>query len=107
MEIIGEAENEIPEHAEYITTKKFNKVPVENFTARSTQAGLVNKTDFDNKLISSKRKITSNKTKQLEVLKKLNSPKTEDYNVFLSKRYFTSNDGFQNAFVYQPTVDTC
>ena len=31
------------------------------------QANLVRKTDFDNKLISFNRKITSNKTKYLEV----------------------------------------
>ena len=34
---------------------------------------LVNKTDFDNKLIGFNRKITSNKTKYSEVQKKLNS----------------------------------
>ena len=64
------------------------------------------KTDFDNKLTSFNRKITSNKTKYLEAQKKLNSLKTKDYNFFLSRIYFTSNDGSQNAFVSQPTLDT-
>ena len=40
---------------------------VENFAARLKQADLVNKTDFDNKLTSFNRQITSNKTNHLEV----------------------------------------
>ena len=31
---------------------------------------------------------------------------TKDYIFFLSRIYFTSNDGTQNTFVYQPTLDT-
>ena len=57
----------------------------------------MSKTDFDNKLISFNRKITSNKTMYLEVQKKLNS--------LITKDYFTSNDVFQNTFLYQPTLD--
>ena len=60
----------------------------------------------DKKLTSFNRKITSNKTKYLEVQKKLNSLITKDYNFFLGRIYFTSNDGSQNTFVYQPTLDT-
>ena len=41
----------------------------------------MNKTDFDNKLTSFNRRITSNKTKYLEAPKKINSVKTEDYNL--------------------------
>ena len=66
----------------------------------------MNKTDFDNKLISFNRKITSNITKYLEIQKKLNSLRTKDYNFFLGRIYFTSNDGSQNIFVYQATLDT-
>ena len=47
----------------------------------------------------------SNKTKHLEVQKKLNSLITKDYNFFLGRIYFTSNDGSQNTLVYQPTLD--
>ena len=51
----------------------------------------MNKTDFCNKLTSFNRKITSNRTKHLEVQKKLDSLRTKDY-MFLSGRiYFTSN----------------
>ena len=64
---IGEIENKIPDHAKYISNQEFNKLTAENFAARLKQAGLLSKTDFDNKLISFNRKITSNKTKYLEV----------------------------------------
>ena len=64
------------------------------------------KTDFDNKLINFNRKITSNKTKYLEVLKKLNSLTTKDYKFFLGTIYLASNDGSQNTFFYQPIIDT-
>ena len=66
------------------------------------------KTDFHKKLTSFNRKTTSNKTKSLEVQKKLNSPITKDYNFFLGRIYFTFNlfyDGSRKAFVYQPTLD--
>ena len=54
------------------------------------------KTDFDKKLTSFNRKITSNKTKYLEVQRKLNSLVTSDYSFFLGRMYFTINDGSQN-----------
>ena len=60
---ISEVENKIPDHAKYITTPEFNKLTEQNFTIRLKQANLINKTVFDNKLISFNRKTTSNKTK--------------------------------------------
>ena len=93
---ISEVENKFPDNSKYITTQEFNKLIAENFAARLKQADLVNKTDFDNKLTSFNRRITSNKTKHLKVQKKLNSPITKDYNFFLGTVYFTSNDGSQN-----------
>ena len=63
------------------------------------------KTNFDNKLIRFNREITSNKTKCLEVLKTLNILTTKDYNFFLGRIYFTSNDGSQNMFVLQPRIE--
>ena len=66
---------------------------------------LVSKNEFGNKIISFNRKITSSKTKYLEVRKRLNSLTTKNYNIFLEKIYFTSNDGSQNTVVYQPTLD--
>ena len=66
----------------------------------------MNKTDFDNKQTSFNKRITSDKTKHLEVQRKLNSLiKTKDYNFFLGRICFTNYDGSQNTFVYQPTLD--
>ena len=102
----SEVENKIPNHDKYITTPEFNKLTTENFTARLKQANFVTKTDFDKKIISFNRKITSNKTNYLEVQKKLNSLIINDYNFFSGRMYFTSNDGSQNKFLYQTTLDT-
>ena len=66
---ISEVENKISNHDKYITTLalEFNRLTAE----RLTQANLVSKNNFDNKLISFNRKITSDKTKYLEVQKKM------------------------------------
>ena len=86
----SEVQNEVSNDSKYVTTRKFNTLTAKNFAARLKQADLVNKTDFCNKLTSLNRKITSNKTKHLEVQKKLDSLRTKDY-MFLSGRiYFTS-----------------
>ena len=103
---ISEVENKILDNSKNITTQEFYKLTAENFAARLKQGNLVNKTDFDNKLTSFNRQITSNKTKHLEVQKKLNSLVTKDYNFFLGGTYFTSNDVSKNTFVYEPTLDT-
>ena len=95
---ISEIENKIPDHAKVITTQGLNKLTAGNVATRLKQVNLVSKTNFDNKLISFNRKIISNKTKYLEVQKKLNSLITKDYNFFLGRAYFTSNNGSQNAF---------
>ena len=79
---INEVENKIPDHARCITTPVFNKSTAENVAARLKQANLV-KTDFDNKLASFNKRITLNKTKHLQVQKKLNSLMTKDYKFFL------------------------
>ena len=54
-------------HDKYITTQEFNKLTTENFNARLAQAGVITKTDFDAKLESLGKSITSNKTKHLLV----------------------------------------
>ena len=100
-----EIENKIPDNSKYVTTQVFNKLTAENFAARLKQADLVQKTDFDNKLTSFDKRITSIKIKRLEAQKKLNSLITKDYNFYLGRIYFTNNDGSQNTFLYQPTLD--
>ena len=79
---------------------------IPTFAAILKQDNLVSKSDFDNKLIRFNRKITSNKTKYLEVQKKLIGVIRKDYNFFSGKIYFTGNDGSQNMLVYQPTLNT-
>ena len=102
---ISEVKDRIPDHSKYITTQELNKLTAENVAARLTQANLVNKTDFDNKLIRFNRKYTSSKTKYLKVLGKLNSLPAKDYDLISGRMYFTSNGGSQNTFVSQPTID--
>ena len=85
---IGEIENKIPNHGKYITTPEFSKLKAEDFTARLKKANLVTKTDFDEKLTSFDRKITSNKTKYLEVQKKLNRLIITDYNFFRQNLFY-------------------
>ena len=75
---ISEVNNKIPDSSKHINTQEFKELMAENAAARLKQADLVNKTDFDNKLTSSDRRITSHK-KYLEVEKKLNSLMTNDY----------------------------
>ena len=86
---ISEVENKTPNHDKYITTPEFNNLTAEIFAARLKQADLVNKTDFDNKQSTFNRQITSNKTKHLEVQKKLNSLIiTKDYNFFRHNLFY-------------------
>ena len=49
--------------------------------------------------------ITSNKTKHLEVQKQLDGLILKGYNFLFGKICFTGNDGSQNLFVYQPTLE--
>ena len=65
-------------HDRYITTPEFNKLTVENFDRRLKQANLVTKADFEAKLSSRNRKITSNKTKHLVTENELKKLKTFD-----------------------------
>ena len=58
---ISEVENKVPDNSKYIVTEELNKSTAENVTARLKQAVIVNKIDFDNKLISFDKQITSNK----------------------------------------------
>ena len=59
------------------------------------------KTDFDAKLSSLNRKITSNKTKHVLVENELNQLKTFDSGYFIGKSHF-EEDFFQNYLIFQP-----
>ena len=66
---ISEIENKFNDnsHDKYITTPEFNTLEARVFNARLAQANLVTKTDFDTRLRSLSKRITSNKTKHLLV----------------------------------------
>ena len=66
---ISEIENKFNDniHDKYITTPEFNTLEARVFNARLAQANLVTKTDFDTRLQSLSKRITSNKTKHLLV----------------------------------------
>ena len=60
-----------------IMMNNFNKLTTENFAAILTQANLVTKTDFDNKLMSLNRKISSKKKKKNMYQLKINLKKSK------------------------------
>ena len=87
-------------HEKYITTPEFNTLAADVFNARLAQANLITKTDFDAKLSSLNRKITSNKSKHLLVANKLKKLKTFGSSYFIVKGHF-EEDGTQNYLVFQ------
>ena len=88
-------------HDKYLTTPEFNTLAADLFNARLAQANLITKTDFDAKLSSLNRKITSNKSKHLLVENELKKLKTFDSSYFIGKSHF-EEDGTQNYLVFQP-----
>ena len=80
-----------------------------NLASKNGIAALVKKTDFDDKLKHLNKKVTSNKTKHVLVERKLNEVfgkaellSTKDNRFLLGRIYFTSDDGSQIMFLYQP-----
>ena len=104
---ISELEKKLSDHNhdKYITTPEFN-MAASVFNARLAQANLRTERDFDVKLSSLNRKITSNKTKHLLVENELKKLKTFDSSCFLSKSHF-EEDGTQNYLVFQPMYIYC
>ena len=71
------------------------------FNVRLAQASLVRNKDFDAKLSSLNRKITSNKTKHVLAENELKKLKNFDLNYFIGKSHF-EEDRRQNCLVLQP-----
>ena len=88
-------------NGKYITTPEFNILAADVFNVRLAQANLLTKTDFDAKLSSLNREITSNKTNHLLVENELKKLKTFDSIYFRGKSHF-EEDGMQNYSVFQP-----
>ena len=70
------------------------------FNARLTQANLITKIDFDDKLKRLNHKVNSNKTKHLLVENELKKPQLFDLIYFRGKSHF-EEDGTQNDLVFQ------
>ena len=75
-------------------------MPVDVFNERLAQANLVTKTDFDAKLLSLNRKMSSNKAKHVLVENELKKLKTFDSSYFFGKSHF-EEDGIQDYLVFQ------
>ena len=69
------------------------------FEARLAQENLITKTDFDAKLSSLNRKVTSNNSKYLLVENELKKLKIFDSSYFIGKSNF-EEDGTQNYLVF-------
>ena len=101
---ITEIENKLnnQNHDKYIDIEEFNKLVADVLNARLIQANLVTKINFDAKLFSLNRKITSNKTKHVLVKNELKKLKAFDLSCFIGKSHF-EEDGTQNYLVFQPS----
>ena len=88
-------------HDKYITTPEFNTLAADVFNARSGQANLITKTDFDAKLSYLNRKITANKTKHLVVENELKNLEYIDSSYFRDGSHF-EDDGAWKYLVFQP-----
>ena len=86
---VTEIENKLNNHNhdKYIDTSEFNKLTANVFNARSGQANLITKTDFDAKLSTLNRKITQNKTKHLLVENELKKLKTFDLTLYWQESF--------------------
>ena len=100
---ITELEKELTDHNldKYIIASEFNNLAAGIFNAGLAQANFLTKTDYNAKLTSFNKKITSNKTKHLIVENELKKLKTFDSSYFIGKSHF-EEDGTQNYLVFQP-----
>ena len=100
---VAEIENKLNNHNhdKHIDIQEFNTLAADVFNVRLAQASLVRNKDFDAKLSSLNRKITSNKTKHVLAEKELKKLKNFDLNYFIGKSHF-EEDRRQNYLVLQP-----
>ena len=105
-------------HGKYITTQEFNKLMADNSPARLAQTKLATKTDMDdfvketdsdNKLKNINKKVTSNKTRHVEVKTKLDNlakkviiMSTNGLTVDMINKYSTLNE--EKKFFFRGTT---
>ena len=85
----------------YITALEFNTLAADVFNTRLAQANLITKTEFDAKLPSLNRKITSNKSKHLLIENEFKELETFDSSYYIGKSHF-EEDGAQHYWVFPP-----
>ena len=100
---ITEIQNKVNDHNydKHIANPEFNTMVASVFSARLARANLITKTDFDAKLKSLSKTITSNKTKHLLVENELKKLKTFDLSYFKGKGHF-EEDSAESYLVFQP-----
>ena len=81
-------------------TPEFNTLAADVFNTRLAQANLITKTDFDAKLSSLNRKVTTNKSKYFPVESEFKKLKTFDSIHSRGKSHF-EEDGKQSFLVFQ------
>ena len=86
------------DHDKYITTAELITFAARVFNARLVQASLITRTDFDTRLQSHNKRITSNKTNHLLIENEIKKLEKFDAAYFRGKIYF-DGDGTQNYFV--------
>ena len=64
---------------------------------------MITKTDFDAKLSSLNKRVTTNTTKHLLVENEFKKLETFDSSYFIGKSYF-DEDGTQNYLIFQPII---
>ena len=101
---INENEKKITDHShdKYITFPEFDELTAKNLAARLTQANLVTKTNFDDKLKNLNKKFPSDQTKHLIVANEFKKLETFDSIYFRDKSHF-EDDGTQNYLAFQTT----
>ena len=87
---IGETQNKLTDHNhdKYITTPEVNTLTADVSNARSAEANIITKTDFDATLSSLNRKIISNKSKHLLVENELKKLKIFDSSYFIGNNHY-------------------
>ena len=100
---VTEIENKLNNHNhdKYITTPEFNTLAADFFNARLSQANLVAKADFHDKLWSLNKRVTKNKTKHILVENELKKLKAFHLSYFIGKSHL-EEDGTQSYLVFQP-----
>ena len=93
--------NNVVKKTEYNKKTKYITFPGFNTMALATETDLIRKPDFDFRLKGISDKLTSNKSRHLQIENELKKLQKFDATYFRGKSYF-EEDGTQNYLVFQP-----